>query len=269
MDESSPLRFTYDMNCVEGERSDTVTLKDISAAQNPDDLCHYIVTVDSPEACAIASVNIYVRFLNVWGWTHAFFLILGGVFVGFFGHSRFRSALVVTMASVSFFVIIVVVCECGWFDFWYSRQVIPVTWFQYLITIFIVAASLLIGAFCGHKVSERVGIVFMCLLGGLMASSAVYIVYLSFAANIYALIVLTSILMIICSILPFKCQQTMSIESTSFVGSYAIMRGVALLVGGFPSEVQLFTWLFKGVHLQQGYNFTFYIVFLCVLFLIA
>jgi hypothetical protein len=83
-----------------------------------------------------------------------------------------------------------------------------------------------------------------------MASCSLYIVYVSFAGNIYALIVITTMALIICSILAKKHKETMRVESTSFVGSYAIMRGVAMLIGGFPSEYQLFSWLFKGVHLQ-------------------
>jgi len=39
----------------------------------------------------------------------------------------------------------------------------------------------------------------------------------------------------------------MKMQSTAFLGAYALMRGLALMVGFYPSEVQMYSWLIKGV----------------------
>ena len=198
----------------------------------------------SANNCAVASVNIYVRFLTVWGWTHAFYMIGGGVYVAFFGHSHFRPSLVVTLSFISFFVTMTIMCEMGLLNFWYTRQTISITMVQYLYTLLIVLVSFFLGGLLGQLISIQAGLVIMCILAGLMASCSLYIVYVSFAGNIYALIVMTTIAFVICSVLATKHKETMRVESTSFIGSYAIMRGVGMLIGGFPSEYQLFSWLF-------------------------
>lgn len=148
------MRLTYDLKCSgdptqKKTSTSSPTVDSVSAYQNPQDPCHFTVETESTANCAVASVNIYVRFLNVWGWTHAFFMIAGGVYVAFFGHSHFRPSLVITFAFVTFFITMTVVCEMGCLNFWYSRAVQAITVGQYLYTFFIVAASVVIGAILG------------------------------------------------------------------------------------------------------------------------
>ena len=61
----------------------------------------------------------------------------------------------------------------------------------------------------------------------------------------------------------------MEIQSTSVLGAFLLTRGVSLMIGGYPSEVQMVTWLIRGHVLSQSYSFFIYLVVMVVLFLIG
>ena len=45
------------------------------------------------------------------------------------------------------------------------------------------------------------------------------------------------ILVAICIYLPLKFHNQMMIQSTAFLGSWMLTRGISLLVGGYPNEL--------------------------------
>ena len=72
-----------------------------------------------------------------------------------------------------------------------------------------------------------------------MVSSVIYVGYIEFVGSFIVLFTVTGLMTLVCCYLPSRAKYTddMKIQSTAFVGSYAVMRGVALLLGGYPSEV--------------------------------
>lgn len=47
------------------------------------------------------------------------------------------------------------------------------------------------------------------------------------------------------------------------------VRGVSLMVGGYPNEMQAITWMHNGYVLSTASSFFFYIVAIAILFLIG
>ena len=59
------------------------------------------------------------------------------------------------------------------------------------------------------------------------------------------------------------------VQATSCLGAYGLMRGFAMLVGGYPSEGQMYQWLYHGQNLQQTAEFYFYMTALIILYLVG
>jgi len=61
----------------------------------------------------------------------------------------------------------------------------------------------------------------------------------------------------------------MMIQTTAFLGAFMLTRGVSLMVGGYPNEMQTLAWLNSGYVLATEDAFFVYIVAIVLLFLIG
>ena len=100
--------------------------------------------------------------------------------------------------------------------------------------------SILIGLLIGKFIPFIIGLYFMGIVASLMVSIALFVVFLQFAASPLLLICVMAVMTALCLMFTFYYKDIMCIVTTSFLGSYGFMRGWALLLGGFPSEVRLF-----------------------------
>lgn len=63
----------------------------------------------------------------------------------------------------------------------------------------------------------------------------------------------------VCFGVAYKIENTVVVGTTAFVGSYAIIRGISLYLGGFPSESELHDQIQKGAVSWETFDKKFYI----------
>ena len=99
------VSLTVDMKCLKQEEL-TSEVK-ITAFKTSE--CSYFIEFESADACPLYTVTIFMRFISVWSWTHAFFIMLGGAYLAMWGYKKFRTSLILMgMATVYFTVMITV-----------------------------------------------------------------------------------------------------------------------------------------------------------------
>jgi hypothetical protein len=63
--------------------------------------------------------------------------------------------------------------------------------------------------------------------------------------------------------LAYKEREEIIIYGTSFIGSYALVRGISLLAGNYPSEAE--TWFLLKHNMTSEYDFKFYVYLILML----
>ena len=61
----------------------------------------------------------------------------------------------------------------------------------------------------------------------------------------------------------------MKIQITSFMGSWMLVRGVSIMVGGYPNELQSLLWMNSEYVLGTESIFLVYLIAIIILFLIG
>lgn len=61
----------------------------------------------------------------------------------------------------------------------------------------------------------------------------------------------------------------MMIQTTSFLGAFMLTRGVSIMVGGYPNEMQTLYWMKEDYVLSTESAFFVYILAMLLLFLIG
>lgn len=118
----------------------------------------------------------------------------------------------------------------------------------------IVLASLGVGF--GFMKARKLGISVFAGWGGVMFG---FIVTTTFVvSNIYAYYGLIAACALVMFIAAWKIEETVVILLTAFIGSYSLVRGVSLYVGGFPSETELQKELSNDVINWESFPKTYY-----------
>jgi hypothetical protein len=160
-------------------------------------------------------------------------LIVFGLFFCFFGRKFIYIVQILTGILVVSFVCLYFVLQ--WIQKDYSE----------LEFWLICGLCLAVGLIAGYFVSKSDKLA-PCLLGGILgyvASIFVYqlaLKYISLNPKVVFAIVV-AVLVIIGVILGYFFTNTFIIIPTAFVGAYAIIKGIALMAGGFPDENQVMT----------------------------
>lgn len=66
-----------------------------------------------------------------------------------------------------------------------------------------------------------------------------------------------------------NARDQLMMQTSALMGAYAMMRGIAMLSGGFNSEGQMYEWLAYGYILQQPRGFYAYFSLWCLLYLVG
>lgn len=114
-----------------------------------------------------------------------------------------------------------------------------------------IGVSILIGILC--VCLKKVAI---ALIGASLGAFAFLLIYnaLLFATPTYILYIGMALWGIATGILVFIIFETLIIITTSFLGSYLMVRGISHWIGGFPSEILIYELLKSGA----GFEGTFY-----------
>ena len=90
-----------------------------------------------------------------------------------------------------------------------------------------------------------------------------------FTGTWVVLCVIGILLLAICVYLPFKYKEMMQIQTTSFLGAWMLVRGISLLVGGYPNEMQVIQWMNEGYVVSTSNYFFVYFIAIALVFLIG
>ena len=133
----------------------------------------------------------------------------------------------------------------------------------------VITLGLVLGFYIGSKISHKKGLIFMCIVNALILSLLIYAFLMTFTGTWVVLMLSCLILLGVCFYLPLKFEKQMMIQSTSFMGAWMLTRGISLLIGGYPNEMQMLMMMNAGYVLSTSNFFFFYFVAIALLYLIG
>jgi len=173
------------------------------------------------------------KYYYLWGAA----LILAGIVVGFFGNSLITFVIGFIAALAVFFF--------GTLGVYSILDTVGTTvdeWVNWVI----LGVMALIGIIVGFSMKKfrRFGIALVSAWGGVILGLTLTTVFFIENKGLYYTVIVGCAVII--AILAFKAEKVVIIFVTSFTGGYAIVRGISLYAGGFPSETQLHDMIKSG-----------------------
>ena len=208
----------------------------------------------------------FTIFIDQWPWIAAYALIALGTYMLIFGRKHFPR---VTRLFSALFVFSVVSCLLS-INGYFERKIEegPSGLILFLI-ILILLMGTIVGFISGHLMSTKFALIFMCVVNATVISVMFFSFLISFTGTWIVLVISLMLLIGVCVYLPLKFETQMQIQTTSFLGAWMLTRGVSLMVGGYPNEMQLITWMNNGYTLSTKNVFFIYIIATVIIFLIG
>ena len=113
-------------------------------------------------------------------------------------------------------------------------------------------SSAITGGLIGNKMPEKLGLNLIVGLDIWIVSTAVFMFFVSFTGKWHVILIIAAVMTTSClyvSLYP-SFENQIKIQATSCLGAYSLMRGVAMLTGGYPAEGQMYMWIWNGQILQ-------------------
>ena len=168
--------------------------------------------------------RFFYRYKNFWG---AVLIILGVIFA-FFGNKVINLVIFLTGAFAVFIILSSLFVN-------YALKKVDKNWVLWVAIV--VIALIAIGGGILLRKFRKVGVSLFAAWGGVMLG---FLVTTTFAvANVYAFYAILIAGAIGMFFITYKLEQVVVIMLTAFIGSYALIRGISLYAGGFPSEASL------------------------------
>lgn len=178
--------------------------------------------------CPVVSMGQFEAFMSQYYYLWGAGLIVLGIFLAFFGNKLVNWVLFSVGAFATFIVL-------GALFFNVFLKKVNKEWGLWVALGGIVLVSLLVGY--GLMKFRKIGISIFAGWGGTMIG---FIVTTTFVvANVYAYYGIIGACALVMFFAAWKIEETVVILLTAFIGSYSLVRGVSLYVGGFPSETEL------------------------------
>ena len=114
--------------------------------------------------------------------------------------------------------------------------------------MFAILLTLGLGVLAGFLLYKymQVGLYGMAFFGGYLIGSIIYQVMFAWFESDFLLGFCTFSSAWVAAILCYKWQKGIIITVTAFIGSYFLVRGVSLFVGGFPNEFEMYEEVTSG-----------------------
>lgn len=195
---------------------------------NQTNACMPKITYEHIMGCPVVSIGQFTAFMRQYYYLWGAGLIILGVFLAFFGNKLVNVVLFLVGAFATF------ACLGALFFNVFLKKVNQ-EWGLWVALGGIILVSLLVGF--GLMKARKVGVSIFAAWGGVMIG---FIVTTTFVvANVYAYYALIAACALAMFIAAWKIEETVVILLTAFIGSYSLVRGISLYVGGFPSETEL------------------------------
>jgi hypothetical protein len=209
------------------------------------DPCRPIISFTSAAGCPTADLNSFYTYISENPWVIALFCILVGPIINFFGRKFIPWVIGVVSGSAAFVVCLITFQFIGFLDYFTNSTNEGLS--AALISI---AMALIIGVAIGYFMMTKFLMIGLCILGGVAGFFAGGIIF-----NVFMVEWVTSVVALWCTILFFAIigaclayyfENRIVIFSTSFIGSYLFIRGLSIIIGGYPSEMQLYEDMSNG-----------------------
>ena len=215
----------------------------------------------SAKGCPTFEYDTLTRFLTKYSFLLGAVLIVGGLFLGFFGN-KFVNFVI---GMVGFLVASVVLLKVA---FWGVEKTnkSPEEWVMWVVF----AACLVCAAFVGSLLvkARKVGISILAGWGGVLIGFMLTTTFV--IENNYLHWGIIVACAGVCAYAAFKTERLVIMLATALIGSYLSVRGVSLYAGGFPNESSLQYELQSGSITWETFPKSFYgylagIVVLCLI----
>ena len=210
--------------------------------------CHPQLNYLSKKGCAVFTMDAFTQFMDKYYYLWGAGLIVLGIFLCFFGN-RFVNAVIFTVVGVGVFLIL------GSLFFYLFLGKVKEDWAKWLSLAAIIVVSLGLGFLVMRL--RKWGIAIVAAWGGVMLGFVLTTAFV--VENKWAYYAILIGCGAACFFVAFKIETTVVIIITGFVGAYALVRGVSLYAGGFPSETQLHDEIASGAVTWATFDKTFYI----------
>mmetsp|Transcript_11018 Transcript_11018/g.18414 ORF Transcript_11018/g.18414 Transcript_11018/m.18414 type:complete len:215 (-) Transcript_11018:193-837(-) len=194
------------------------------------DDCDITLKYKSKKGCPVFSYDKLTVFLNKYYWLWGAMAVVAGIVIGFFGN-KFVSAVIGLVTAVMVFLLV----SLATFQILQSANVETEDTVNWVILIVIGLIGVAVGYFVAK--ARKYGIALLSAWGGAMLG--LIITSVLFVENKYAYYAIIIGSAIVLAMIAFKFEKITIMSITSFIGSYGIIRGISLYVGGFPSETSL------------------------------
>jgi len=211
------------------------------------DLCDIQLSYESKQGCAVFSMSKFISFLKEYYYLWGAILIVLGIFLAFFGN-KFVTVVIYVVAMIAIFLVLTGL----FFELFLSK--VGKVWVQWLIVAIILILANVAAFFLAKY--RKFGIAALSAWGGVIVGFVITNTFFITSAAAYWCIVVG--LGVVFGIVAFFAEKHVIIFVTSFVGAYALIRGISLYAGGFPNEIELHNEIEAGAVDWSSFNKGFY-----------
>jgi hypothetical protein len=209
---------------------------------NENDPCDITLKYKSTKGCSKFQYGILAKFLSEYSYLFGAVLIVFGLLLAFCGN-KFITVVISLVTALA-------VCIFGIYltSMFVDSVFKPENVWEYSVWIILgiwVIIGILAGVFIGKK--RKWGIAVVGAFGGVMLGLLLTTIFGSMINNAVVYYLIIASCGILAFIIAFKVEKFVMIISTSFIGSYFIVRGISMYAGGFPNETQLHTMVRDGL----------------------
>lgn len=217
------------------------------------DICSPKIQIHSLYGCKVSGLETFEVFFNTYYWVFAILCILFGVYNILLGGKMFR-------VTILLFGIISTVA----FVFFLLFFILEIEDMSQLLIWLWLFSSISLGAVIGYFMTRiiKVGV---CVIGwwtGLVFAILLDSLIFNRFHMAFFLYFLIAIFVALFGLLAYKYYQYVLIFSSAILGSYFLVRGSSLLIGGYPNEMDLLDQLKHGTFIDIPWSFYLYLLFI-------
>jgi len=230
--------------------------------------CHPKLLYESAAGCPIVNLGSWAVWLGEHPIITAIILILVGAFTCFKGKKFFDVVVGIFGFMVGFGGAMLIFSSFGMVD--YLDPFTVEGSIGMVILAFVL--SILVGGILGailYFFAISVGLYFLASVVGVFLGVMVYNTFFNFLFNIWVFVILVLAGVILMIVLTFLLKDFILIVVTASLGSYICVRGVSLIIGGYPSEMEMFQAYSNGIPLDFEMTFYIYLAGMALLFLLG
>lgn len=244
--------------------ADTPKLMQIDAT----DRCNPKIVYDTKSGCPVVSAGAWIVFLAEYPWILSIILIVFGAVATFRGRKFFDRVIGIIGGGLAFLIAMLFFSAVGMVDYLDPSLGSGNIW--YTLLAFILAAGIAVAVgYLLCKLALTVGILALGLIGGFFLGVLIYNTLFSFASSLWVLYGIAFFCAIVLGFLSYTQGEKIKILGTSFIGSYAFIRGISILAGHFPNEIFIQQQLSAGYTPTFDWQFYVYLASIGVLFVMG